>query len=83
LSKEINSLGCIPLQPEFILEREENEAKNPSGFTSKGSHRGHTNNEASHIRIEVHDFLTNSPAVALEPKLLKCMRWVYIKQTGK
>jgi len=72
LSKEINSLGCIPLQPEFILEREENEAKNPSGLTSKGSHRGHTNNEAPDARIAVYDLITNSPAVALKPKPLKC-----------
>jgi hypothetical protein len=74
LSKEINRLGCFPLEPEFILEREENEEKNPSGFTSKGSHRGHTNNEAPHVCIGVYDFLENSPAVALEPKPFTCMR---------
>jgi hypothetical protein len=33
LNTEINRLGCIPLEPEFILEMEENEGKNPSRLT--------------------------------------------------
>jgi len=71
LSTEINTLGYVPLQPEFVLGRERNEEKNRPRSVWSGSHLSHTNNEASHTSIGGHDFLQNFPTVAQKPRKFK------------